>query len=56
MLLKIEANHILFTFYRDVDCWYGIPYAQPPVGDLRFRHPRPIDKWDGIKETTKKVI
>ena len=43
-----------FLFYRDVDVWYGVPYAQPPVGDLRFRHPRPIDPWDGIKDTTKK--
>ena len=41
-------------FFRDVDVWYGIPFAQPPVGDLRFRHPRPIDPWDGIKDTTKK--
>ena len=24
------------------------------MGNLRFRHPRPIDKWAGIKETTKK--
>jgi len=40
--------------FRDVDCWYGIPYAQPPIGNLRFRHPRPIDPWEGIKETTKK--
>ena len=40
-------------FCRDVSVWYGIPYAQPPVGNLRFRHPRPIDKWEGIKETTK---
>ncbi len=31
----------------------GIPYAQPPVGNLRYRHPRPVDKWTGIKETTK---
>ena len=40
-------------FSRDVDVWYGIPYAQPPLGNLRFRHPRPMDKWKGIKETTK---
>ena len=33
--------------------WYGIPYAQPPVGDLRFRHPRHPAAWEGIKETTK---
>jgi acetylcholinesterase len=41
-------------FFRDVDVWYGIPYAQPPVGDLRFRHPRPVDPWSEVKETTKK--
>ena len=38
---------------RDVDVWYGIPYAQPPVGDLRFRHPRPPEAWKEVKETTK---
>ena len=37
--------------YRTVYAWYGIPYAQPPIGDLRFRHPRPLDSWTGIKET-----
>ncbi len=40
-------------FCRDVDVWYGIPYAKPPLGPLRFRHPHPIDKWDNVLETTK---
>ena len=44
---------MLFLFYRNVDVWYGIPYAKPPVGNLRFRHPHPIDKWDNVLETTK---
>ncbi|CRK91881.1 CLUMA_CG005501, isoform A [Clunio marinus] len=38
---------------RKVDVWLGIPYAQPPVGPLRFRHPRPIEKWQGIYNATK---
>lgn len=28
----------------------GIPFAQPPVGDLRWKEPQPVEKWDGILE------
>nr|AFI47642.1 ace-1(R) [Plutella xylostella] len=30
---------------KKVDAWFGIPYAQKPIGDLRFRHPRPVENW-----------
>jgi para-nitrobenzyl esterase len=33
-------------FYRNV------PYAEPPVGSLRFRAPRPPAPWDGTLDTT----
>ncbi|XP_076332894.1 acetylcholinesterase-like [Tachypleus tridentatus] len=37
-----------------VDVYWGIPYAKPPVGEYRFRHPKPIDPWTGVFSATEK--
>lgn len=31
----------------------GIPFAQPPVGDLRWKEPQPVKSWSGVKQTQK---
>ncbi|MDP4098901.1 carboxylesterase/lipase family protein [Paenibacillus sp. P96] len=33
--------------------WKGIPYAQPPVGNLRFRAPQPPQAWEGIRDASQ---
>jgi para-nitrobenzyl esterase len=34
----------------DLTVFRGIPFAEPPVGEARFRAPRPVRKWDGVRE------
>ena len=33
--------------------WLGIPFAQPPLGDLRFKRSHPPQPWKGIKNCTE---
>lgn len=28
----------------------GIPYAKPPIGDLRWKAPQPIEPWEGVRK------
>ena len=30
----------------------GIPFAQPPLADLRWREPMPVKPWTGVREAT----
>src|SRR5579863_2841212 len=36
-----------------VRSFLGIPYATPPVGDLRWKAPQPIAKWSGVRKATE---
>ena len=37
-----------YHFGIQVDTFLGIPYAKPPVGDLRFMNPEEPDSWDEV--------
>src|SRR5262245_22972285 len=37
----------------EVHVYKGIPYAKPPVGDLRWKAPQPAPDWSGTKQATE---
>ncbi|PSN30761.1 hypothetical protein C0J52_25602 [Blattella germanica] len=44
-LIASRTNQSYFAFM-------GIPFAKPPVGDLRFKPAQPVTPWSGILNTT----
>jgi para-nitrobenzyl esterase len=46
--IKTEYGLVEGTLENGVHIYKGIPYAAPPVGDLRWRPPQPAKKWDGV--------
>jgi len=54
--IKLDAGYVSGTVVGDpgkeVRVYRGIPYAAPPVGDLRWKAPQPVEPWSGIREST----
>ena len=49
----IQGNKVEISAGRLVNQFLGIPYAEAPVGELRFAAPKPIKPWSGVKQATK---
>jgi len=46
----IEGNYDVKT---GMQFYFGVPFAKPPVGDLRWKAPQPLANWTGVKQTKK---
>ncbi len=36
-----------------IQMYFGIPFAKPPIGNLRWKAPQPADNWTGVLQTKK---
>ncbi|MFP9115527.1 carboxylesterase/lipase family protein [Flavobacterium sp. RHBU_3] len=41
------------TLKSGISAYRGVPFALPPVGNLRWREPQPAAKWNGIRKATE---
>lgn len=41
------------VYVSGIRSFKGIPFAQPPVGDLRWKEPMPVKHWDGVRKAGK---
>ncbi len=51
--VKVEQGLLDGTVEQGLTVYRGIPFAAPPVGDLRWRAPQPAAKWDGVRHADK---
>ena len=51
--VKVAEGLVQVTSEGGLTVYKGIPFAAPPVGNLRWKAPQPAAKWEGVKQTTK---
>ncbi|GAA2674906.1 carboxylesterase family protein [Streptomyces aculeolatus] len=51
-LVRVDGGLLRGEPAGDVVRFRGVPYARPPVGELRWRAPRPPRPWPGVRDAT----
>lgn len=54
-VVKVDAGSISGTVdaTTHISVFKGVPFAAPPIGDLRWREPQPVRAWSGVRDATK---
>ena len=52
-VVRTEYGSVRGNVDGDVRVFQGIPYAAPPVGELRWKNPEPPEPWKDVRDATK---
>jgi carboxylesterase type B len=51
-IVETRQGKVRGTALGPMMVWKGVPFAQPPIGALRFRPPQPLEAWSGVRDAT----
>ena len=51
--VTVTGGRVAGVTANGIAVFKGIPFAAPPVGELRWKAPQPLKAWSGVKQTTK---
>ena len=55
--VKLDTGYVSGTVAgqpgQEIHIFRGIPYAAPPIGELRWKPPQPVASWSGIRDCTE---
>jgi len=51
-IVQVEGGAIEGASEGGVDSFKGVPFAAPPIGELRWRAPQPVRDWGGVRPAT----
>jgi para-nitrobenzyl esterase len=52
-LVRVDTGQLQGVVEDSVVSYKGIPFAAPPVGELRWRPPQPLKPWTGVRQAAE---
>ena len=52
-VVKTQRGSLRGQVAEDVHVFRGVPFAQPPIGELRWRRPQPHEPWPGVRDAVE---
>ena len=53
IVVRVEGGELQGVVAEGAESFKGIPFAAPPVGDLRWRPPQPPARWTGVRQAAE---